>query len=58
MNKTKRALQLTGATQPVEEKTEAESTGNKKIDAIRKLQADGVISEEEMKSLIMKELEK
>lgn len=33
-------------------------TGNEKIDAIRKLHEDGVISEEEMKSLIMKELEK
>ena len=36
----------------------AQSTQNDKIASIRKLQADGVITEEEAKNLIIKELEK
>lgn len=47
--------------QPVQQnvvKPAMRATGNNKIDAIRKLHEDGVISEEEMKTLIMKELDK
>ncbi len=37
---------------------QAHATGNDNIDSIRKLHEDGVISEEEMKTLIKKELDK
>ncbi len=40
------------------EQPSAQSTQNDKIASIRKLQADGVITEEEAKNLIIKELEK
>lgn len=45
------------ASQPVKNES-AQQTNNGKIDSIRKLHEEGVISEEEMKKLIVKELEK